>query len=231
MKNNSQEMNTIVETFIIEETASLIYSNEDLQKYNSLCEELGLKGQSSIKVKDKSPIPFMHLKKTMCNVFETLCPCKVDVKDYSITPIPIEILELCIMSERECYFNAIEIWYDDIKPDPVCVGRIAQPYVADCKENPKELWRIDKKDLTEEQIKTIVKWTLPTWSSNYYLLGKWADVKHSFKELIALARERYVSELGVQLRKELKETQRKLDDLELTASERFGSSPNSELPF
>jgi len=52
LSNNSNEMKTVVETFVVEETASLIYDNEQLDNWNSIVEELGLKGQASIQVKD-----------------------------------------------------------------------------------------------------------------------------------------------------------------------------------
>ena len=122
LNNNSNEMKTIVETFVIEETASLIYDNEQLDKWNGLVAELGLTGQTSIQTKEKSPIPFMHLKANFVAVFETLCPRKVDVSEYNISPIPLEILDLIALSVNEKYFDKIQIWYDDKNPDPVCIG-------------------------------------------------------------------------------------------------------------
>ena len=40
LQNNSSEMKTVVETFIIEETADLIYDNEQLDKWNELVDKL-----------------------------------------------------------------------------------------------------------------------------------------------------------------------------------------------
>ncbi|MFA5234148.1 MAG: hypothetical protein WC390_07095 [Sulfurimonas sp.] len=44
LNKNSNEMKTIVETFIIEETAELIYDNDKLDKWNELVDTLGLQG-------------------------------------------------------------------------------------------------------------------------------------------------------------------------------------------
>src|SRR5688572_22578206 len=123
LENNSSEMKTVVETFVIEETAELIYDNEKLDKWNELVGDLGLSGQTKIIKPTKSPIPFMHLKTSMKNVFEVLCPRKVAVEEYDVTPIPLEILELVALSKKEGYFTSIEIWYDEKSPDPVCVGK------------------------------------------------------------------------------------------------------------
>ena len=54
-----------------------------------------------------------------------------------------------------------------------------------------------------------------------YLIGKWADVKHSMDELTEMARTRYIRAKGVEYSKKLKEAQRGLDDLEIEAAERF----------
>lgn len=129
--NNSASMKTVVETYIIEETQELIYDNEKLDQWNNLVKELGLTGQTKIQAKDKSPIPFLHMKQTHIAVFETLCPRKVKVQEYDKTPIPVEILDLVALSVKEKYFNKIEIWYDDKTPDPACIGFAGEWLVYD----------------------------------------------------------------------------------------------------
>ena len=122
LTHNSETMATVVETFVIEETAELIYDGEALENWNNLVSELGLKGQTAIVKPEKSPIPFMHLKSGLVNTFKTLCPRNVDVVDYDKTTIPVEVLKLISLSKSEDYFDKIQIWYDDKTPDPVCVG-------------------------------------------------------------------------------------------------------------
>ena len=55
LNNNSNEMKTIVETYIIEETESLIYDNETLDKWNNYVDSLGLEGQTKIKTPKNPP--------------------------------------------------------------------------------------------------------------------------------------------------------------------------------
>lgn len=227
LKNNSKEMKTIVETYIIEETESLIYDNEKLEKWNNHVSELGLKGQEKIVVGEKSPIPFMFVKKGMKHVFETLCPRQVKVEDYDVTPIPVEILDLIALSNKEEYFDRIQIWYDDKDPDPLCIGVLGH-YVLHKKGTYTE-----KKDIyfhKEQDAENYVKENSlekeyvvynSSWSAKYYLLGKWADVKHSFEDLKEMASQRYIAERGNEFRKLIKDSQRSLDDLEITAFEYF----------
>jgi hypothetical protein len=220
--NNSNEMKTVVETFVIEETASLIYDNEQLDSWNLMVKELGLTGQTAIQTKEKSPIPFMHLKESLKNIFECLCPRRVNIEDYNITPIPVEILELVMLSKRENYFHKIQIWYDDKSPDPVCLGvKYGTYYSIDSSGS----WKAGYSTKEEAQ-----KWMDENGASDrkpyptneqYYLLGKWADVKHSFEELKEMAIKRFMAEEGNTFRKQIKEAQRGLDDLETSAFDKF----------
>jgi hypothetical protein len=220
--NNSNEMKTIVETFIIEETQSLIYDNEQLNKWNELVDQLGLQGQTQIVKPNKSPIPFMHLKQSMAEVFKTLCPRIVGVKEYNITPIPVEILDLIALSVREGYFEKIQIWYDDKNPDPCCIGVNYQTYYSTNNEgrlqtsfNSKEeaLTHMAENGWTKEKPYPI--------NETYYLLGKWADVRHSFEELKEMAMKRYMNEQGTYLLDNIKNMQRQLDDLQIEATKKF----------
>lgn len=230
LKNNSNEMGTIVETFLIEETVGLIYDNDQLDQWNERVKELGLQGQTQIVTKDKSPIPFMHLKQGLVNTFETLCPRKYDVKDYNLTPIPLEILDLIALSFKEKYFEEVQIWHDDKSPDPVCLGLKKEYYsymydngVSKSGSYTQLKCTKEERDLNKEKPNhyfsgdTII---------GYYLIGKWADVKRSFSELIKMATERYIQEASNEFNKKIKEAQRGLDDLSTQAFDRFGSTVN-----
>lgn len=195
-KNNSNEMKTVVETFVIEETVELIYDNDKLDQWNGLVQELGLTGQESIIQKEKSPIPFMHMNQSLKNVFETLLPRKVEVYHYDITPIPVEILSLVSLSKKEEYFDKIQIWYDDKSADPACIG-LRYKNESDRKNGY-------------------------TWNMEHYLLGKWADVKHSFEELKERAVIRWKQNKKIELQQSIKNCQRQLEDLEEIAHREFG---------
>lgn len=207
-------MKTVVETYIIEETQELIYDNEKLDQWNALVAELGLTGQTKIRVADKSPIPFLHMKSSLVLVFETLCPRKVKVQDYDKTPIPVEILGLVALSTKEKYFDGIEIWYDDKTPDPACIGL-------------RRNTNFDPK--------------FPTWERGFdrYLIGRWADVKQSLEALTDKAKALFIAKQKSTIEDNIIKEQRKLEDLGHLANEAFGYNTNtadkldglSSLPF
>jgi hypothetical protein len=230
--NNSASMKTVVETYIIEETQELIYDNEKLDQWNKHVAELGLTGQTKIQKKDKSPIPFLHMKETMANIFLQLCPRRVDITQYDKTPIPVEILDLAALSVKEQYFNKIEIWYDDKTPDPACIGIVGRWIVyrknySHIGEFATEAEAVALKDHAE-------------YSNHYfeetgkYLLGKWADVKQSFEELAARARKLFIAGQKSSIESNIREEKRKLEDLEARADMQFGFADSVEplgLPF
>jgi len=222
-KNNSEQMKTVVETFVIEETASLIYDNEELERWNQMVEDLGLEGQKTIVKPEKSPIPFMYVKKSMANVFETLCPRKVSVEQYNLTPIPTEILELVVLSKRENYFEKIQIWFDDKEPDPICVGLNTTYYGYTKDMNGKRGSRTD--NMTPEQFNEFKQREDYDWgtedSTKVYLLGKWADVKHSFEELKERAKMRWMKTELASYRAQIKQYQGYIDNLEQDCIKRF----------
>lgn len=224
LKNNSNEMKTEVETFIIEETAELIYDDEKLVKYNDLVNELGLKGQTQIIKPEKSPIPFLHMNQSLVRVFETLCPRKVNIEDYNCTPIPVEILELVALSKREEYFDQIQIWYDDKTPDPACIGIKQNLYAYVYKEQRGGEY-VRHNNLTNKQKEQYDKDPLLYFSgveiSAQYLLGKWADVKQSLSELKKRAIDRYTESKRIELRKKIKEQTEELNYLEEISHEYF----------
>jgi len=112
----------MVQTFIVEESKELIFENDKLQEWKEKCEALGLEKQIALTTKEASPIPFEFMNTVIKRVYETLCPMKVQYKQYGKTPIPLEVLGLIQLSENEGYFEGIEIWYDDKSPDPLAVG-------------------------------------------------------------------------------------------------------------
>ena len=193
-----------------------------LEKWNKMVEELGLEGQTNIVSGEKSPIPFMHLKSSMVNVFETLCPRQVNVTEYNVTPIPVEILDLIALSKREEYFQDLQIWYDDKSPDPACIGITGHWY--------QSTWGTGRvPSLENKEFKTKQELLDAGCSDSnayfttreHYLLGKWADVKHSFEELKQMATERYTKTERVKIEDNIKNEKRRLEDLESEAFNRF----------
>ena len=207
MENNNQSMNTVVETFYVSETINLIHDNEALTKWNEKVEELKLTGQKEVVKEDKSPIPFLWMNSAIVSTFETLCPTKVDIKKYDKTPIPVELLEVVSLCVKEDYFDCIKVWYNEKQKDPVIVGYVAK------KGEKKEDWQFE-------------------YYGQKYLIGRWADVKASLDQLIERAKKVFIQSETFDLKREIKDRQRKLEDLEQLAHDKFGNAmPVTDLPF
>lgn len=223
---NNESMKTVVETFLVEETIELLHDGEKLEQWNNLVAELQLKGQTEIVSPDKSPIPYLHMKGTLVNVFNILCPRHVSIEEYDVTPIPVEILNLVALSKKERHFQKIEIWYDDVKPDPACIGITGSweeyQWYDDSNKSLEDKEFSSKEDVIKAGGKHVNFNT-----KEKYLIGKWADVKHSLEELTEMAKARYIKQKGAEYTKQLKEAQRGLDDLELKAEEGFEIGSNN----
>lgn len=114
----------MVQSFLVEEAKELIYDSDKIDEWKEKCNELGLTKQLDLCAEDKSPVPFEFMNTVSTRVYEQLCPMKAKVRDYDKTAIPIEVLSLIALAEKEQYFESIEIWYDDKAPDPLAVGFI-----------------------------------------------------------------------------------------------------------
>jgi phage terminase Nu1 subunit (DNA packaging protein) len=57
----------------------------------------------------------------------------------------------------------------------------------------------------------------------HYLIGKWADVKHSFETLKTMAIKRYRLTRENDLKKQIKNHQRELEDMDNHIFDRFGA--------
>ncbi len=228
LENNSKEMKTVVETFVMEETAELIYDIEKLDKWKLLVDELGLAGQESVHQPQKSPIPYMFMNENLVNVAKTLCPRQESYKEYNATPIPLEILEHIYLSVNEKYFTEIEIWYDNKTKDPFAIGKNEEWKLADIDDK----WKSHKDKSvfnTEEEAKIyieengLIAQTRNNWNTKHYLIGKWADVKRSFEELKGLAVKRFKESLKEDVNRRIKEAKRELEDIDNKSFERFGA--------
>lgn len=209
MEHNSPSLATKVETFYIAETIDLVHDNDSLDQWNEKVKELGLEGQKCVVVKDKSPIPFLWMNEALIATFETLCPTKVAIEDYSKTPIPLELLKTVALCKNEQYFDAIQVWYNEKEKDPVIVG-----YKYDPAKKEHEEWY---------QMHYAAK----------YLIGRWADVKASLDQLTERAKVLFISQRKVSLTQQIRDYQRQLEDLEFSAERLFGGAMplTTGLPF
>lgn len=112
----------ITETFMQEDLQTLVTDVEDLGEWKQTISELELSGQQKLATDEGSPIPFLFMNESMINMFKTLCPATDLVEDFSKGTIPLKALSAIALAKQEKYFSRIEIWYDDVDPDPIAVG-------------------------------------------------------------------------------------------------------------
>lgn len=208
LQNNNESMATVVETFYVEETTNLIHDNEALSTWRQKVDELSLEGQKAVVVEEKSPIPFLWMNQSLVHAFEVLCPTKVSIEDYNKSPIPVELLETVSLCVKESYFSKIQVWYNEKDKDPVIVGFLQKPG------------------------RSLDSWDLMYYADKY-LIGRWADVKASLDQLVERAKKIFFQTETIRLKKEIRDRQRELEDLESTISEMFGAAmPKTDsLPF
>jgi hypothetical protein len=220
----------VVEKYLQPEVKELITDEDTLAKWTETVHSLGLTGQEKVQHEDKSPVPFMPMKKTTEAIFETLCPRKAKVADYDKSPIPMEVLDLIGLAVREKHFSEIQIWYDDKDPDPVAIG-IRKQYEVKHKsgynakaDTPVFLHKEDcDQYIAENGLQDEYHSYAWDHKSQKFLIARWGDERRAMEELREMARNRFIALQGLEYRKTIKEAQRGLDDLEETALERFGA--------
>ena len=135
-----------VETYALEDIKleTPAQSNEAI----ALCEELGMKGQIKLIVKNDSGdaiarFPYRLITDEERFVFKVLCPESSSLAEYRNEPVPVEVLRE-IKRAREAGIDSFEIWSASSRlvKDPVVVGRKAGA---------------------------------PSWSSEQYLIARWGD--------------------------------------------------------
>lgn len=113
-----------VVTFIEKENEALIYDGKKLEDWHKTINKLKLEGQKTLASgDDKSPIPFRYLNSGEVNVIKEICPTTTLVEQYDKTAIPLEILSLIALAQKEKYFKEIEVWFNENDKDPFVVGK------------------------------------------------------------------------------------------------------------
>lgn len=213
-----------IETYIIEETANLIYDGEALDEWLKLTESLGLKAQEEICKEKKSPIPFLPMNTRITNILEELLPTTVDIKDYKLTPIPLEVLKLVSLSVTERYFGDIKIMYDETSKDPACIGVTAGWFVDNSSGSRQaHLGAFLTKEECEAYIKekNLEGHKPYKYGGKKYLIARWADVKQTWEELAERATKRFISTETAGLEKEIIEKKAKLENIRNEAVLKF----------
>lgn len=214
----------MVETYFNTELEDITFEVEKLDEWKELTKELGLENQLNLTKSSNSPIPFPYMNLVMNRVYETLCPRKVDYKEYKITPIPLEVLKMIKLAVNDNHFTIIEIWYDDKTPDPVVIGKKRQfhcyyktlnngnLYIKDDKSNYIDF---DSKQAAKEYCSAAGLDYLDAFEqpSSNYLIARWGDELRDFSTLKKLAIERFLDNEGGEMKKDFAKLQERINIL------------------
>lgn len=86
--------------------------------------ELGLEHQVSLadRSETKKAPPYMFIDPKTDRIIETLCPRRVDYKEYRVSTIPLDVLQEIQKCVTNGWYKYIKIAYDDKSPDPFVIG-------------------------------------------------------------------------------------------------------------
>jgi len=111
------------ETYLIDECLELIEDPEKLDDWHRLVKEMDLEGQKSVASGECSPVPFERMNEADDIIFSKVFPRKVDLHTFNDCAIPLTVLSVVALCEKEKYFETIEVWTNPTDDDPVVVGR------------------------------------------------------------------------------------------------------------
>lgn len=212
-----------VQSFKNAELDNVIINFGDQDEWKQLAAQMGLEKQMEFVQKAKSPLPYPYMNQSMQNIFGTLCPTKVNFKEYSKTPMPLEVMRELAFCKSEGYFNEIKIWYDDKTPDPIAVGTCtrfsANYYKTQADKDKGSYYNRESTgyDFTSrEQAKDYVEtmgfvFNDTNTQTNEYLIARWADELRPMEELKALALTRLKDKYTSEWNKAIKELQSKVN--------------------
>jgi hypothetical protein len=212
-----------IQSFRNAELDNVILEIGDQDEWKQLAAEMGLNKQMEFVQAAKSPLPYPYMNQSMQNIFGTLCPTKIDFKEYSKTPMPLEVMRELAFCKSENYFNDIKIWYDDKTPDPIAVGtsqRFSASYYKTQEDKDKASYYNRESTgydfLSKEQAKDYVEtmgwfYNDVNTQTNQYLIARWADELRPVEELKKLALERLKDKYLSEWNKAIKELQSKIN--------------------
>lgn len=132
IKTPRAEGGPVVEIFLEPELEELVSEPDKLKEWHEAVARLGLDGQKKIAAPEKSPIPFPIINQQMRLVYSTLCPAHEELKKFSDTAIPLRVLQVAELCQRESYFGELHVWHNNQEKDPILVG---------VKQDPELSWR------------------------------------------------------------------------------------------
>jgi hypothetical protein len=146
------------------ENVGLLLDEEQLEKYQSLALELGI---PEVKP-DKTPSVYQVLNTSQTRALEALCPASTELKNYSRSTIPVEVLQAIKFVVDNDMFDVIQVWYDDKNPDPMIIGKRYQ------NDNDRQKGY--------------------SWTMTSTLIARWGDCAYELSELVEMGKKRLMEE-------------------------------------
>lgn len=150
-----------IKSHLIEENAKLIYDNEELNEWQDHVQVLGLTRQAALMQPDKSPIPFPATTEAEESILGAILDRHTDYKEFDKEVIPLRVLSLIALCEKEKYFDKIEIWHSTRTKDPIVVGK---KYSTETDRQEKRNWNMDVFKIAEwgPKLKSLAE-LFPAW--------------------------------------------------------------------
>lgn len=120
-----------IEEYLVEDQElETILDGDKLEEWKEKCEEMGLEGQLDLCKEGKSPIPFRKMSEEEKRVYNTLLNSHCAVKNFTSEMIPLRVLSLIALAEKEQYFHGISVWYSEMDKDPIVLGKQTDTYTS-----------------------------------------------------------------------------------------------------
>lgn len=218
----------MVTTYFQEELGDITFEVEAMDEWKGLAEKLGLNHQLELVKGKSSPTQYPFLNTGMLRVLETLCPKKVPLNEFSITPIPLEVMRLAAMAINDNTFERLEVWYNDVDPDPFLIGINSKSYgwfyndqgiTEYIKNDEGNTFYGSRAEVLEraKEVNPVKKVNLSDSSKQQYLIAKWGDEDRSFTELREMAIKRLIEDKGADMQAKLITIQEKLANIKANA--------------
>ena len=196
----------MVELMFNKELSDITFDIDDLQEWKDIAIQLGMEKQISLTKGKDTPIPYPYMNEVMFRVYQTLCPNKIDYKEYKNTTVPLDVMKQIFFCVKENYFQKIEIWADDKEPDPLVVGYLGK-YWDNAKDNDGNRLYFNTK---EECLAHSDNKNAYFSEEGKYLIARWGDELRSFAELKGKALQRLIDSTSIELQRELAEKTERL---------------------
>lgn len=213
----------MTEIYFEKELTDVTFDVDALADWKSIATELGLENQLKLTNGKESPVPYPYMNTVMERVYETLCPQKDTLKDYSKMPIPLDVMKQIAFSSKEHHFSRIEIWSDTKTPDPIAVGILAEYYCIDRNYN-----KVGDKFHSKEEAEAFKTandlYTVNETVNGRYLIARWGDELCSFVELKQRAVKRFTESYSIELKKKIANATAQLTALSENTSAYFNGT-------